>query len=127
MPRRRLAWSVTAFLLGALLAWLFVYLRRNVVPPGCRDVRTIALVRQSLIGHFGFPQAVRVENVHEVAGGPLAFRFVCEADLAGFDPASLGRRYVPGFVRYTSQLAASGQRHEVTVEVLPLLMWQDVR
>lgn len=124
---RRLAWATSALVLVGFLAWLFVYLRRNVVPPDCSDGRTLAMVRQSLVGHFGFAPGTRVENVHMLAGGPLAFRFVCEADLTGFDPTLLGRKFVPGFVRYTSQLTHQGQRHDVSVEVLPLLMWEKVR
>lgn len=105
-------------LLGAASA-LVVHLRRDVVPPACRDTRTLALVHASLIRRFGLPLTTRIENIHMLAGGPLAFRFVCEADLK---PPSQA-----GFVRYTSRLTDGGARHEVTVELLPALMWEPVR
>ncbi len=124
--RRRLLWAVVGLVLAGGLGGIIVYVRRNVVPPDCGDARTLALVRQSLIGHFGLPPGTRVENVHTVAGGPLAFRFVCEGDLAGYDPLLLRPGAKPGFVRYTTQLAAGGSRQEVTVEILPLLMWEKV-
>ncbi len=109
--------------IGAIVA----YVRLNVVPPDCRDSRTLALVHASLMRRFGLPVTTRVENIHMLAGGPLAFRFVCEADLAGFDAAAPLPGPKPGFVRYTSQLADNGRFHEVTVEVLPLLSWEAVQ
>jgi hypothetical protein len=114
--------SAALLLLGALGA-LVMYLRLHVVPPGCRDPRTLALVRESLTHRFGLPEDTRIKNIHVLAGGPLAFRFVCEADLVGYTEAELPPGPKPGFVRYTSTLAENGTRHEVTVEVLPLLMW----
>ncbi len=116
---RRLGCAVASLALLAAIPALVVYLRRNVVPPACRDTRTLALVHASLIRRFGLPVTAHVENIHMLVGGPLAFRFVCEADLLP-GPQT-------GFVRYTSQLAEGGTRHEVTVEILPLLMWEPVR
>ncbi len=111
-------------LIGAGLAGAVVYLRRDVVPPDCRDPRTLALVRESLTQRFALPASVRMEAITMLAGGPLAFRFVCEADLRLPEGAPMPPGAKPGFARYTSALVADGTRHEVTVEVLPLLLWQ---
>ena len=111
----------------ATIGAVVTHVRLHVVPPNCRDARTLALVHASLMQRFGLPVTTRVENIQMLAGGPLAFRFVCEADLAGYDTAGPLPGTRPGFVRYTSQLADAGQRLHVTVEVLPLLMWEAVR
>ena len=58
----------------------------------------------------------------------LAFRFVCEAQLAGFDPNALPPGTpVPGSVHYISRLTPDRQRHEVTVSIQPLLIWEQVQ
>lgn len=123
MPRSGL-WAAAAAG-GIGLAALAAYMRLNV-PPDCRDPRTLALVYRSLIAHFGLPSTTRVIGIRTLAGGPLAFRFVCEADLAGVTLSQLPPGVRPGFVRYTSQLKRNREVHDVTVEILPLLMWEKV-
>lgn len=103
------------------------YMRHNV-PPDCRDPRTLALVHASLTGHFGLPAGVRVAGIKMLAGGPLAFRFVCQADLAGIAKTVRLRSGVrPGFVHYTSRLRDNRRVQDVTVEVIPRMMWQEVQ
>jgi hypothetical protein len=112
-------------LLGALAAsaaWFHAHR-----PPDCADPRTVALVRQSLTTHDHLPAAATLDNIRTVAGGWLALRFVCTADLAGFDPHELPQGTpLPGQVHYTSRLTADRGRHEVSVQLQPLLIWEKV-
>lgn len=110
--RRRAALAVVSLMLAVGLAGIVVHLRRHVVPPGCRDARTLAQVAPRL------PAGEHLARVRTLAGGPLAFRFVCEADLDG--PRALT-------VHYTSQLTEGGARHEVTVAISPVLLWERVQ
>jgi hypothetical protein len=105
-----------------------IWLRIHVVPPDCHDPDTLALVRRSLTGRFGLPASVTIENIETHAGGYLAFRFACEADLRGIDPKELpAGAAIPGSVYYTSRLAEGGERHVVTVNVQPLLKLEKVQ
>ena len=134
MPRRRtggpgsqvhkaIVLTSLAILLAALagsVAWF-----RARVPPGCADQRTIALVRQSLITHDHLPPATTLADIRTVAGGWLALRFVCTAEIAGVEPHDLPPGMpLPGQVRYTSRLSPDGNRHDVTVDLQPLLTWE---
>lgn len=103
-----------------------VHVRRHVVPPDCRDPRTLVLVRQSLTGRFHLPASTRIDHIEMIAGGWLAFRFECEADLE-VDPADLPPGPRPGTVHYVSQLTDDGHRHEVTVSIAPLMTWVPVQ
>ncbi len=106
--------------LAASAAWF-----RARLPPACTDPRTIALVRQSLTTRYQLPPGATLDDIRTVAGGWLALRFVCTADLAGFDPHTLPQGMpLPGSVRYTSQLTPDRSRHEVTVELQPSLIWE---
>jgi hypothetical protein len=106
--------------LAASAAWF-----RARLPPDCADPRTVALVRQSLTAHDRLPSATTLDNIRTVAGGWLALRFVCTADLGGFDPHELPQGTpLPGQVHYTSRLTPDRSRHEVTVELQPLLIWE---
>ena len=91
-PRRRPLLRL-ALALGACRSCLrtvaVIWLRINVVPPDCEDPETLALVRRSLTGRFNLPASVAIENIQTHAGGYLAFRFACEADLRGIDPHDL--------------------------------------
>jgi hypothetical protein len=131
-PRRRpvlrfvLAFSVCAILV--LAAVTVIWLRLHVVPPDCEDPETLALVRQSLTGRFKVPASVTIENIQTHAGGYVAFRFACEADLRGIDPNDLPPGSpVPGSVYYVSRLADGGRRHDVTVSIQPLLILEQVQ
>jgi hypothetical protein len=118
---RWLALAVAAIILAGTAA-VIVHVRRNVVPPDCEDSRTITLVRQSLTGHFHLPESTRIGPIRMLAGGWLAFRFVCEADLE-IPEAELPPGPRPGTVHYISQLTDEGRRHQVTVQIAPLLIW----
>jgi hypothetical protein len=115
-----------AILLAALAgsaAWFHANL-----PPNCTDPRTIALVRQSLTTRYHLPPGTTLENIRTVAGGWVALRFVCTAGVAGFDPHELPQGTpLPGQVHFTSRLTPDHSRHEVTVELQPLLMWEKVQ
>ncbi len=105
-----------------------VWLRSHIVPPNCSDPDTLALVHQSLAGRFKLSADVTIENIHTLAGGYVAFRFVCEANIGGINPHDLPPgTVVPGIVHYVSQLTADHQRHEVRVSVRPLLIWEPVQ
>jgi len=109
--------------LAASAAWF-----RAGLPPTCTDPRTVALVRQSLTGHYHLPPATTLDNVRTVAGGWLAIRFVCTADLAGFDPHALPEGTpLPGQVHFTSRLTPDRSRHEVTVQLQPLMIWEQAQ
>lgn len=95
-------------LMGGFAA-VVVHLRRHVVPPGCSDPRTLARVAAQL------PPDAKLERIKVMAGGPLAFRFICHADMGALD------------VRYTSELADGGTRQVVTVSVSPVLLWMRVK
>lgn len=91
------------------LAAVVVHVRRNVVPPGCRDARTLSQVAVRL------PPGAKLERIRVLAGGPLAFQFICEADMGAMT------------VHYTSRLSDGGARQAVTVSVSPVLMWMRVK
>ncbi len=131
-PRRRpllrlaVALGVSGVLIFATLT--VIWLRIHVVPPDCEDPETIALVHRSLTGRFRLPASVTIDNIETHAGGYVAFRFVCEADLRGIDPNKLPPGSpVPGSVYYISRLTDGGRRHEVTVSVQPLLILEKVQ
>ncbi len=110
--RWRLALGIAALALAGGSTAIAVHLRRHVVPPGCDEPRTLAQLAPYL------PDGERIARIHLIAGGPLAFRFVCEADLDG--PRALT-------ARYTSQLIAPDARHQVTVAISPVLVWAQVQ
>jgi hypothetical protein len=111
-----------------LLTGSVVYYHRTVTPPDCTDPRTLALVHGSLTGHFKLPDTTRLINIETVVGGYLAFRYVGEAKVTGFDPQSLPPgTTIPRTVRYVSRLTDAGQRHEVTVRIAPLLILEQVQ
>ena len=115
---------MVALVLG-VFAGVAVHVRRHVVPPGCRDPRTLALVQKSLTGRFHLPASTRIDHIHMIAGGWLAFRFECEADIE-IPEAELPPGPRPGTVHYVSQLTNGGTRHEVTVSIAPLMIWAPV-
>ena len=93
-------------------------------PPGCSDPRTLAMVRQSFVRHH-LPPSTQMLAIQTRAGGPLALRFVCEAQLIGIHKRDLPPDTpVPGEITYTSQLTNHRTRHEVTVRIEPLLRWE---
>lgn len=105
-----------------------VWLRTHIVPPDCEAPETLALVRQSLTGHFKLPASVQIGFIQTVAGGYVAFRFVCEAHLSGIDLNDLPPNSpIPGTVHYISRLTDDHRRHEVTVSIQPLLIWERVQ
>ena len=111
-----------------LLAGGAVYYHRTITPPDCTDPRTLALVHTSLTGHFKLPDTTRLADIRTVAGGYLAFRYVCEAELTGFDPKTLPPgTTIPRMVRYVSHLTDGGRRHEVTVRIVPRLILEQVQ
>ena len=131
-PRKRPALRITAAItLSAVListCGLAIYLRRNVVPPDCEDPKTLALVRRSLLDRFKLPAGVSISDIETHSGGYFAFRFACEASLAGIDPHDLPPGTpIPGSVYYVSRLTDGGKRHEVTVRVYPLLKLERVQ
>jgi hypothetical protein len=109
---RRLALAAAALALAGGSAALAVHLHRTIVPPGCHDPRTLAQLAARL------PRGERIARVRVIAGGPLAFRFVCEADLEGTRALT---------AHYTSQLADPGARHEVVVAISPVLVFVRVQ
>jgi hypothetical protein len=124
-PALRLALALAAFAVFAFATGCVIWLRTHIVPPDCEDPDTLALVRQSLTGRFKLPQSVTIENIHTLAGGYVAFRFVCEASLGGIDPHALPEgSVVPGSVHYVSRLTADHQSHEVSVSIQPVLIWE---
>lgn len=109
--------------LGASVLWF-----RARLPPDCSDPRTVALVRQTLIGKNHLPPGTHLAYIRTIAGGFLAMRFVCQSEVTGFDPHALPPGMpVPGWVRYTSQLTPDRRHLEVTVQVQPLLEWKLVQ
>src|SRR5690348_7248868 len=66
-PRRRPLLRLVLVLAGAAVvlctAAIITWLRFNVVPPDCSDPRTLALVRQSLLGRFKLPPAVTIDTI----------------------------------------------------------------
>ncbi len=121
----RLTLALVAFAVLAFGAGCVVWLRNNIVPPDCTDPKTLAMVRRSLTGRFKLPPSVTLENIRMLAGGYVAFRFVCEANLGGIDPHDLPPGSdVPGTVHYVSRLTTDHQGHEVSVSVQPLLIWE---
>lgn len=127
-PLLRLFVACGMLVLGGFAAGMVVWLRQHIVPPDCRNPATLALVRQSLIGHFHLPASVTLDQIRMLAGGYVAFRFVCEADLGGIDRRLLPPGSpIPGYVHYVSELSADHQRHVVHVSIEPLLIWAPVQ
>jgi hypothetical protein len=125
-----LRFALALTLVAALIftAGMVVWLRLNVVPPDCSDPATLALVRQSLINHFKVPPTVTIENIETHAGGYVAFRFACEADLGNINPNDLAPGTpIPGTVYYVSRLTPDHRRHEVSVNIYPLLILEKVQ
>jgi hypothetical protein len=124
----RLALALAAFVVFVFTAGCVIWLRTHVVPPDCEDPDTLALVRKSLTGRFKLPASVTIANIQTVAGGYVAFRFVCEASLGGIDRNALPEgSAIPGSVRYVSQLTGDRRTHEVTVSIQPVLIWERVQ
>jgi hypothetical protein len=112
---------------SALLAWTAVYYHRTITPPDCTDPRTLALVHTSLTEHYKLPDTTRLQGIRTVAGSYFAFRYVCDAQLTGFDPKALPPgTTIPGAVRYVSHLTDNGRRHEVTVRIAPIMVLEQV-
>ncbi len=105
--------------LGGFAAWFHAG-----VPPGCTDPRTLAMVHESFVRHH-LPPSTQIVAIRTLAGGPLALRFVCQAQLIGIRRTDLPPDTpVPGEITYTSQLTDHRTRHEVTVRIEPLLRWE---
>jgi hypothetical protein len=127
-PLLRLALALSACTIVTFMIATVIWLRINVVPPDCEDPETLALVRRSLTGRFGLPASVAIKHIETHAGGYVAFRFACKADLRDIDPNDLPPGSpVPGSVYYVSRLTDDGRRHEVTVNIQPLLKMEKVQ
>jgi hypothetical protein len=127
-PALRLALALGTCIVLGVATGMVIWLRIHVVPPDCTDPDTLHLVYQSLTGRFKLPASVSIENIETLAGGYLAFRFVCEGDLRGVNLRELPPDTpVPGTVHYTSRLTADGRHHEVTVSIQPLLKLERVQ
>lgn len=112
-----------AVLLAAALAGFAAWFHAGV-PPNCTDPRTLALVRETFPRHH-LPPTTQLTAIRTVAGGALALRFVCQAMLTGFARNDLPPDSpVPGEITYTSRLTDNRTRHEVTVQIEPLLRWE---
>ena len=97
-------------------------------PPNCTNPDTIALVRHTMVADDHLPSSATLEDIRTIAGGPIAFRFVCEAFVGGVDKNALPPGMpVPGSVHYTSELTPDRRRLEVTVHLEPLLKWMPVQ
>jgi hypothetical protein len=69
-----------------------------------------------------------IEAIRTLAGGYVAFRFVCEAHLAGIDTNALAPGSpMPGSVHYISVLTPDRRHHEVTVSVQPVMKWERIQ
>jgi hypothetical protein len=100
---------------------------RRYTPPDCFDPRTLALVHTSLVDHYHLPDTTQLDYIRTLAGGYIAFRFVCQAHVTGFTREQLPpHSTVPAAVRYISQLTADGQRHEVSVSLIPFMILEQV-
>jgi len=105
--------------LGGFAAWFHAG-----EPPGCSDPRTLAMVHESFVRHH-LPPSTQMVAIQTRAGGPLALRFVCQAQLVGIHRMDLPPDTpVPGEIIYTSELTDHRTRHEVTVRIEPLLRWE---
>jgi hypothetical protein len=129
--RRRIGWrwpvAITC-VVSLLLVRGAVYYHRAITPPGCTDPRTLALVHDSLTSRFKLPDTTQLENIQTMAGGYLAFRYVCRALLTGFDPHALPPgTMIPHTVHYVSRLVDDGRRQEVSASVAPLLIFVQVQ
>jgi hypothetical protein len=128
--RRGIGWrwpAAIATVVCAVLAMAAVKYHRTYTPPDCRDPRTLALVHDSLTSQFLLPESTRLIHIRTVAGGYLAFRFVCMAQLTGFTRDQLPRGTpTPGQVHYTSELTGNQHWQHVSVRIDPLLMWEKI-
>lgn len=111
----------------AIAAAAAIHVRRDVVPPGCSDPVTLAALHDMLVHRFGLPDNVRLERIETHAGGPLAFRFLCSAELAGLAHAILPPGPRPGSVSYSTRLTATGHGLRLHAVLSPLLQWVQVQ
>jgi len=119
---RRAILAVSSAVLLAAVGGVVIHVRRTVVPPGCRDPRVVAIVRRILITRAHLPPVLRLRHIVIRAGGPLAFRFVCDASLGGLAHQALpGPR--PGGVHYVTSLTGPDHRLAISVRLVPLLQW----
>jgi hypothetical protein len=111
-----------------VLLWIAaVAYHRRYTPPNCADPRTLALVHNSLTTFFHLPDTTTLELIHTVAGGYIAFRYVCSAHPIGFTREQLPPgTIVPAGVRYVSELSPDGLRHVVHVSISPNLILEPV-
>jgi hypothetical protein len=123
-PASRRGPVIATIAAAAVFAGIAVWFRSNV-PPDCTDPRTEAMVKDALHGRFRIPATAELARIQTMAGGFLALRFVCEAELEGVDPAALPPGPIPHDVEYTSQWADGRQKITVTIE--PLLRWVKVQ
>lgn len=126
MTPKRIFLAVTGLLIAALAgsaAWF-----RARVPPDCDDPRTVAVVEQVLTSRDHLPATTTLTAIRTVAGAFVALRFVCQAQLTGFDPQSLPEGVpVPDIVQYTTRLTPDRRRLEVTVDLQPQMIWEKVQ
>jgi len=128
--RRRIGWrwpvAIICVTLG-LLARGAVYYHRTITPPDCTDPRTLALVHDSLTGHFKLPDTAGLEMIRTLRGAYLVFRYLCKVWLTGFDGHVLpSRTTIPGWAGYVSHLTDGGRRHEVPVLSAHLMILEQV-
>lgn len=110
-----------------LLAIGTVSYHRRYTPPDCTDPRTLALVERSLVDQYHLPTSTRLELIHTIAGGYIAFQFVCSAFPAGFTRDQLPPgTAVPAGVDYVSRLTPDGTQHVVSVRVTPRMILEPV-
>lgn len=127
-PLLRFALVVTAGLVLLAAGLTVIWLRTHIVPPDCEDAATLAEVSRNLTNQFGLPPHITFAHIRTRAGGYLAFRFTCEADLRGIDSADLpSGTPIPGTVYYISRLTGEERRHEVSVSIHPLLILERVQ
>ncbi len=114
-------------MLCVLLTIATMAYHRRYTPPDCADPRTLALVHASLTTHFHLPESTQLEMIRTVAGGYIAFRFVCSAHPIGFTRDQLPPgTTIPATVHYVSELTPDGARHEVHVRIAPLMILEPV-
>ena len=109
----------------AITALSLLYLRSHH-PPGCTDAGTIVRVRQEISRRTGLYRTPELVRIVTVAGSWFSIRYVCQAEFSKPDWLAMPDGVLVSSVHYSSELT-EGNNQRVSVSVVPILQWQEIK